>query len=255
MENSALKQLGFREKEILVYLEVLKRGKVLPAEVAQLTGLNRSTVYSIASVLKKRGVLTEDLGGPVRYLVAQPPDALSQITAQEEREMFKKKALVQEAISELKTIARKPVYAPPKITFITQAEIRAYLEKRTPIWNESILKTDGIWWGYQDHAFVDAYGDWINWYWTKAAPANLHLILLSNASETEKQMTRKLFAHREIRFWKDAGEFTATLWINGDYVVMISTREEPHYLVEIYDRVLAKNLREMFKGISKGIKK
>ena len=248
-----LRQLGFSDKEIDVYLAILKQGRVLPAVVAKQTGLNRSTVYSVASELLKRGVIKEDLGGPVRYLVAQPPEDLMQLASREEQALTKKKQLIQEAVIDLQSLVAGAVYTPPKIAFITQDEIRHYMRKRTPVWNESIMKTDKFYWGYQDHTFVDAYGDWIDWYWTQAVPKGLHLILLSNRSETEKRMVKKQYVHREIRFWKDAGEFTATLWIMGDYVVMIATRQEPHYLVEIHDAVLANNLREVFKGINKGI--
>lgn len=58
----------------------------------------------------------------------------------------------------------------------------------------------------------------------------------------------------EIRYWKEANQFTATVWVGGDYLVMVSTREEPHYLVEIHDATLAQNMREVFKGINKTIR-
>ncbi len=253
MIEATLKQLGFSEKEIEVYLAVLKRGKVLPAEVAKLTELNRSTVYSVASELKKRGVITEDLAGPTRYLVALPPEDLMQLASQEERELRKKKVLIHDAIGELQNFVSHSVYTPPKITFITQEELRDYLYKRTDEWNRSVMASDKTWWGFQDHTYVAAYQDWIDWYWTQKNPPGMHLTLLSNKSETEREMKKKKYMDREIRFWKDAGEFTSTLWICGDYVVMICTRQEPHYLVEIYDVALAHNMREVFKGIAKSL--
>ncbi|NQS89510.1 TrmB family transcriptional regulator, partial [Patescibacteria group bacterium] len=45
MIQELLKQLGFKEKEIAVYIAVLQKGKVSPAEVAKTTGINRTTVY------------------------------------------------------------------------------------------------------------------------------------------------------------------------------------------------------------------
>ena len=252
MNTSVLTQLGFSEKEITVYIEVLKRGKALPAEIAKLTGLNRSTVYNVASELQKRGVLTEDLGGPTRYLVALPVEDLMQLAIREEQELQKKKKLIQTAIGELQGIAASAVYAPPKITFITQEEIESFLHKRTGEWNRSIMERDGVWWGFQDNTFVDAYNDWIHWYW-KQVPPKLHVTLLSNKSETEREMKKSKYPQREIRFWKDANQFTATMWVCGDYLVMTSTRQEPHYLVEIHDATLAHNMREVFQGILKTI--
>lgn len=253
MIEQNLAQLGLSEKEVAVYLEVLRRGKVLPAEVAKLTGLNRSTVYSVALELKKRGIMAEDLGGPARYLVALPPEDLAQLAIREEVALQKKRRLIQETVQELKSVAERSVYSPPKITFITQEEIRSYLQKRTPEWNANILKHDRKWWGFQDHTFLDSYGDWIKWYWDNP-PAGIHTILLSNRSEIEREMKKRKYADREILFWKEADQFTSTVWVAGEYLVMVSTRVEPHYLVEIHDALLAQNMRQLFKGIWKSLK-
>ncbi|MEI7741397.1 MAG: helix-turn-helix domain-containing protein [bacterium] len=253
IENN-LKDLGFSEKEISIYLALLKRGKALPSEIAKLTGLNRSTVYSVAGELIKRGVITEDLGGPVRYFAALPPEELMGLADRESQALSKKKKLIEEAIGSLKVFSEKATYSPPKIVFKTQEEISSYLHKRTDEWNRSILKSDKTWWGFQDHTFVETHQDWINWYWAHV-PDDLHLSLLSNKSETETQMKQKKYDHREIRFWKEADEFTSTVWVCGDYLIMIITRSEPYSLVEIHDAVLAKNMREVFKGIWRGTNK
>lgn len=254
MVETRLAQLGFSEKEIAVYLTVLKRGKVLPAEVATITQLNRSTVYSVANELKQRGVLREDLGGPIRYLLALPPEELMQLVSREEVALQKKRQLVQDTIQDLQSVVASSTYSPPKITFITQAELRSYLQKRTLTWNASLAALDNRWWGFQDHTFVDAYSDWIDWYWTNP-PKDLHTILLSNRSDTERAMKKRNYADREILFWKEAGQFTSTVWVAGEYLILVFTREEPHYLVEIHDAVLAANMREVFKGIWKTLRK
>ena len=249
MIETSLKQLGLSDKEIAVYLEILKRGKVLPAEVAKLTGLNRSTVYSVAVELKKRGIIAEDLGGTSRYLVALPPEDLMQLAIREEQVIQRKKVFIQDAIKELQSVVAASAYTPPKIVFIPQEEILPYLYKQTDKWNESVMVTDKMWWGFQDHAFVESYGEWVDWYWTRSAPRGLHLTLLSNNSETEKQMKKKGYEHREIRFWKNANQFTATIWVCGEYLIMINTNDQPHSLVEIHDKTLASNMREVFRGI------
>ena len=84
MIHDLLKQLDFNEKERDIYLAVLKNGKITPAEVAKITRINRTTVYSVSSDLIKRGVIAEDLGGRIRYLVARPPEDLSEILRKDE---------------------------------------------------------------------------------------------------------------------------------------------------------------------------
>jgi hypothetical protein len=77
--------------------------------------------------------------------------------------------------------------------------------------------------------------------------------LLSNESNVEKKMAVKKLNQREIRFWKKDADFTASLWVIGEYIVMIYTRERPFYLIEIHNSVLAHNTREVFKNLWKEI--
>jgi predicted transcriptional regulator len=54
MLETNLKNLGLSEKEIAVYLEVLKHGRVGPTQVSKITKINRTTVYSVAKELMKK---------------------------------------------------------------------------------------------------------------------------------------------------------------------------------------------------------
>lgn len=252
MLQEILKQLAFTNKEIEVYLAILESGKVTPTDVAKLTGINRTTVYSVAKELIKRGVIAEDLGGETRYLVALPPQDLKAVIHKEEKILDEKKSLVDKAIGELKNYAKNTKYSVPKIVFKGENEIGAYLYKQSPMWNESGMKYDGHWWGFQDSSFVRYYEEWIDWYWQTGSPKNMKLKLLSN--EAAEDIKKKKYENRKIKLWKNESDFTATTWVVGDYVVMIVTAQRPHYLVEIHDAVLAHNMREVFKGIWKTLK-
>jgi predicted transcriptional regulator len=247
MIEELLKTLGFSDKEITVYLAVLKYGRILPASLAQVVGLKRSTVYSIAKELVKRGIITEDLGSVNLHLVAKPPQDLELLAKREQRELEDRKDTIKKAIAELQTIAETTKYAVPKISFIAEDEFNDHLYKQTPAWDESILKYDGIWWGFQDHTFVQHYEAWIDWYWEEGSNPKTSLKLLSN--EVAEKIKKKKYARRQIRFWDQSHNFQATTWILGDFVVMIVTSQKPFYLVEIHDAVLAHDLREVFKGI------
>jgi len=67
-------------------------------------------------------------------------------------------------------------------------------------------------------------------------------------------MVEKQYARRKMKFWSDAKQFTASTWVCGDYVIMIVTNQQPHYLVEIYDATFAHNMREVFKGLWKKVR-
>lgn len=252
MINEILQQLGFNQKQIAIYLAILENGKILPSNLAKITGINRTTVYAVTKELINKGVVIEDLAGKTAYLVALPPSNLSTLAQREERELQNKKILIDQAIGELQELSKNTKYSVPKITFIYEQDLEDFLYKQSPIWNESILKTDGIWWGFQDPSFVESYQKWIDWYWKKSVPKTLKLQLLTNLSDIEKKMVNADFQQRVMKFWNN-NDFTASTWINGDYLVLIQTQKKPFYLVQIHDKLMAYNMREIFKAIWKTV--
>jgi len=248
MIDQILKKLGLNDKEIRVYLTILEYGKILPARVAQITKINRTTVYATAKELLKKGVITEDIGEKSTYYVALPPEDLNQLITKEKSKLKEKEKLIKEAILELEILPKAKTYSIPKIRFIDEIDVKDFLYKQTPIWIESMKKTNSTWWGFQDHTFVEQHQEWIDWLW-KYAPQEIDLKLITNSSKIEREMTKKKIARRNIRFWKKDFKFTASQWIIGDYLIMIVTRQKPHYLVEIHDPVFAENMRELFRNL------
>ncbi len=247
MVNELLSQLGLSDKEISVYLAVQQQGKVTHANVAKLTKINRTTVYSVAKELLDRGVIAEDLGSSTTYLVAKPVRELVDSIAREKQKIDKKAIIAEKAVLELQSLVGKVKYSIPKVVFIAEDQLEDYLYKQAPKWNQSILDTNSQWWGFQDETFVKHYEKWIDWYWEEGSPPGINLKLLSN--KVAENIKQKKFSNRQIKYWGASDTFTATTWINGDYIVMLVTNQRPNYLVEIHDAVMAQNFREMFKGI------
>jgi len=249
MINKILKDLGFSEKEIEVYLAVLQEGKTTPAKVAKLTGINRSTIYSICKDLVTKQVISEDLAGKQSYIVALPPEELKNLAKIEELNLENKKILIEQAIDGLKDVTKNTKYSIPKITFIYEEDLENFLYRQSPEWNASIMSRDGVWWGFQDTNFLKSYSAWIDWFWKECTDKNLTLKILTNESSLENDMKKKNYDKRLVKFWGKEGDFTATTWVNGDYLIMIKTDVKPFYLVQIYDQTLAHNMRQIFKSI------
>lgn len=252
MVNQLLEQLGFSDKEIRVYLEVLKQGKATPARIAKTTGINRSTVYAVSEELLEKGVIFKEVGQKIVHLVAKPVDELEILCDEDKRRLERKKKIVQEAVQELERYPKNIRYSVPKIRFVEEDDLEDFLHKRMEEWNKSARTVDGSCWGFQDHSFAENFQKWITWAWKTY---HLKVNLLSNQSEIEQTLKKAYDEKREIRFWEKELDFTASTWINGDYVVIIVTRQQPFYAVEINDKVLAHNLREVFKQIWKETKK
>ncbi len=69
MLQDILKEFDFSQKETGLYLAILQQGKVTPTDLAKITGINRTTVYSVAKELIKKGVVAEDLCGKNKNLI------------------------------------------------------------------------------------------------------------------------------------------------------------------------------------------
>jgi hypothetical protein len=77
----------------------------------------------------------------------------------------------------------------------------------------------------------------------------LVLDLLQTVNKAEVEFASKVSNQkRQVKYWDKTIDFTATHAVLGDYVLFIVTNQHPHYLVETHDVVMARNLREMFKG-------
>ncbi len=249
--NQTLEKIGLNEKEIRVYLALLKHGKTKPSVLATLTKLNRATIYNIAKNLLSMGIITEDISDKKLHFAPLPPKNLSGILEQKKREIQEKEELIKKAVNELSLITADKIYPVPKIRFVEENDLEKFLFDNTIKWQKEVIATDGIWWGFQDHSFVEHYEKWIDSTWKTAESKheNYRGQLFSNVSEIENKMKTKHFKlKRNIRFLEGMN-FTATVWVCGDYLVLISTHKRPFYLFEIHDKVLAHNMREMFKKL------
>lgn len=244
--SKEFEQLGFNIHEQQVYLEVVKAGKIEPSRLAKLTKVNRTTVYSIGEKLVSMGLISEDIGGPVKYFMSEGPDALLALVRKEEESIKQKKQQITGLVESLRSLAPNKHYSVPKIKVVEEHDLTSYLYKKYPDWSQSGDSRDNTWWGFHDNTFTEHYEKWIDWTWAHG-PKGLKVKFLTNEVQIEKSMKVK-HAERQVRFWKPGG-FDSSLWIIGDYLMMVKTRERPHYMVEINDTVMARNLRGLFRGL------
>ncbi len=252
MLTESLFNLGLNQKEIDVYLAVLRQGKATPTDISKVSGVNRTTVYSVAKNLIEKGLIHLDQKGKIHFLAAKSPEELLDMVEREKMELKKKEKVAQDAIKELSALTRGQQFSIPKIQLIEEKKLEQFLYKRMPEWVTNNRKYQEKWWGFQDHTILEKYGEWIEWTWN--AFPDLDVKLLSNETELERKMEKRVISRREIKFWEKTKDFSGTLWVAGDYLIMVVTRTRPHYLVEINDAVLAANQRELFKGLWQEVK-
>jgi hypothetical protein len=245
----SLDKIGLSVKEKRIYRVILESGKIAPAIISRKTGINRTTVYSVANELKARGLIVEDLGGKTLYYLPANESEIDRALSKDKAILTEKEKGLAELKAVLKLVPPSKTFSIPKIRFVSEEDVEKYLYDATPRWvGEQLASNEMTWWGFQDHTFVEHYREWIVWFW-KTQPEAVDLKLFSNDSAIESEMKTHKFDRRQIRFWNGENTLTGTLWIVGSSIILIQTKERPFYLVEISDAVLAHNMREVFKQL------
>ena len=247
MEKKLLSSLGIEGNEAKIYNALLKLQKGTPAVLAKMTGIKRTTAYHTARILVEKGLFVEDLTKrPITFSLASP-EIIQEVIKREKEAFLKKEKSLSKLAGELSRITASENYTVPEIRFVEEEKIEAFLFREKMKWHHSLMKIDATWWGFQDHTFIDNYGNTTAWYWKKVKDS-VWVKLLSNKSETERRMEGK-YTQRQIKFWNKTKGFLSTTWIIGDYMIIINTCKHPFYLVEIHDKTLANDQREIFKNL------
>lgn len=248
MIEKTLQSLGLGNKEVVIYKAILEHGKIAPALLSRLTGINRTTVYSVAKELKEKGLITEDSIGRVTYYNLSRDNELEKLIKFKKEEADKKENSIRELQELLKSVPESKTYSVPKIKFIEEQDIESYLYESLPKWYKSMLEVDGTWWGFQDHTVVEIFEKWIDWGWKKAS-GDIKLRIFTNESDIEEKMKAKEYSDRRVLRFLEGKNFTASQLVGGNYVLFLVTKQRPYYMVEIHDLVIAHNVRELFKDI------
>lgn len=249
--NNHLAELGFTDNETKVYLVALKFGKISYSNLSKNANLNRTTTYGIVRSLIKKGLIQENTGANKKYLVACDPHDILSILEIEQKKLDSKKSSAIKAIEELSKVTKKDKHFTPSIRFIEEDKINSFLFSQSEKWNNSIKMYDKKWWGFQDALSIKTFKKWVEGWAKVPSSKGIGARLITNFSEVEKVLEKKR-DDRLIKYWDTEEEkFESTLWIAGDYIIMIVSKNSPHYLVETHDPIMANNLRGIFKKLWK----
>lgn len=109
-----LKELGFKDKEIAIYLAALELSPASAQEITKKAGLKRTSFYDTSQQLMKRGLLLQTYRGKKRYYLAADPEKL----IEEEKNNIEK---IEKSIPYLKSIYNLSGVK-PKIRFYEGAD-------------------------------------------------------------------------------------------------------------------------------------
>ena len=247
MNTKLLRSLGLAENEIVVYKAIFKDREILPSELAKVTGIKRTTAYSVVHSLVEKGLVIEDTTKRPRTVSLATGGEIENAISIEKKRSQEKQDLLIKLSQEVENREAEESYPVPQIRFVEESKVAQFLNKRIEIWNENMKKVDPVFWGYQDPSLLDNYEGWIKKYW-KQAPKNFEVKLLTNDERAERRVSGK-YERRHTKFWSATQNFLSTTWVIGDYVIILNTKQHPYYLIEIHDKLIAHDQREVFRGL------
>ena len=110
--QKALTTLGFKKKEIMVYLALLEYGCQPASVISKKVSIPKSSVLFLLGELQQKGIVQKSMRGKVQYFFAEVEDLQRLITRKHQQET---KALAA-AVPLLKEY-KHPFSSPPKVSF------------------------------------------------------------------------------------------------------------------------------------------
>ncbi|OGF26780.1 hypothetical protein A2331_05490 [Candidatus Falkowbacteria bacterium RIFOXYB2_FULL_34_18] len=128
MDVSILKKLDLGDKEIKVYLGLLEYGAISVRGLADLTNLNRGSVYDILKKLQEDGLVSFYHHATKQKFTAEDPEKLETLLIEKEKELQSTKQKIQKIIPELKSIQDKGGNTPTTKFYEGRQGIKTILE-------------------------------------------------------------------------------------------------------------------------------
>ncbi len=127
MDLSLFKRLGLTEKQVEVYLTLLKLGPASVTKIANFCSLKRTTVYDYLKLLKQSDLVECYLKNNRQYYVAQQPKKILSILKQREKELQDlEKELSEQVIPELEALKEK-LADKPIVRYFSKNEVKNIL--------------------------------------------------------------------------------------------------------------------------------
>lgn len=250
-----LQALGLRDPEAQVYLSLAQVGKATAHMLSKRVKLPRTSVYWLLENLVKRGLVSQERQRHTTFFFVNQPSAFRRMVENEKQELNaalrKKELAAQEIVGALAPYFSTKTMAVPRFQFFEGKDsVQAMLYDYLPEWQASIAGIDDTWWGYQDPSFVEPYLGWLKHGWKVKGEKERYQVM-TNRVPIEEALER-LAPHRKMKYVPAHISFSSTIWVLGDYIVLIMTARQPHYAFQVKEPLFAANLRAVFQMLWEG---
>ena len=257
--RSALKQLqelGLTQRESNLYLALVETGRSTATYLSKKIGVPRASIYLSLKRLQELGLIETEQRQRGSYFTAARPEAIRVALEKASRSIDRKLEVANTLASLLDPFFSRIDQSAPEFKVVEGARsINAFLLVKMDDIRASLMNTDRTWWGFEDHTFSEQYGEWLKeyWrrYWKKDGTGGELVRLISNESKIQ-QLHGRLFGpevgrNRQIHCLPGTDSFASSVLVAGEYVLVISTRNAPHRVIQLKDKNAADSLRAIFK--------
>lgn len=249
MIEKLLESAGLSEKEVSMYVTLLRNGMQPISVLSKKAGLNRGTGYVILHSLLEKGLIVKTVKKGVQYFAPLDPQQLVKYVDHREKALKQSRAQLQASMG-LFSALMNPLTAKPKIEFFDGQEGARFVLDHTLTAKEKIFRS------FLSIADISAFvgSEYFHDYTNRRIKAGYTLNALrtrekdreaiSADANAERYMTSKR-DKREIRHVPDDLAFPISMYMFDDMLAVISSKNEGFSLL-IQSQELAGMQKKIF---------
>jgi predicted transcriptional regulator len=240
-----LKAFGLLDKEVAVYLQLLKSGILTPLELSRLTKINRTSIYRAIEKLVQKGLITEKIEQNSTKYCAMDPEYLNTLLKEEKNRVLQIETFLPNTINDLENL-RNEGSAPVSVKYYRGIE-----GLKQVLWN--ILKSnDGkgvvgyardLMENHMDAVFMENWRDEI-------CKRNIVTYEITNTPEEDYVWTKnKTYVEKHYKQRYIAPTILNTHhinWIYNDTLTYYYANNNDYWAVEIVNKEIADVQRQIF---------
>jgi sugar-specific transcriptional regulator TrmB len=241
-----LKELGFEEKEISVYLACLQDELNTPTSLGKKIGLKRATIYFYLDKLKQKGLITYEVKGSKKYISAlSPKQSLKRYIQLKKDKINYEEEIVKDLVSQLGNIAPKDESYSKVYHYEGEEGLRFVIDKILE------LKED-IYWIGSIETLLSMMGE-------KHLYRLLTVKRLKQGTTTYAITDKKIIRYlqfsqilgnqRHFRFLNKEFNIPAVLGLFGDHICLISKDKQKIKIVLVKDVLMFKIVHFLFESL------
>ncbi len=233
----ALSQFGLSDRQQVIYLALLELGVGSAAAIAQHAAVERTGVYGVLASLERLGLVTKQRLGAKQQWVAQNPNRLESILRQRQQ-------TVKQVLPELQALWQATDVRPRFQYFEGVDGMRTVIEDTLGTPNRQlcgILSAEDL--------FETVGMRWMENYTKRRIQTGLQLrVIRSKQKEVGERWPTSPRQRRELRYTPAGMVFSMTMYVYGNKVALLSTRQENFGMI-IESNEFATHQRQLFEAL------